>query len=705
MADLVETFNAITLARLAYLENTDACRKLWSEDDGSTFVWNTASLFASQGPGIPAVDMTHFSPINSRTDRWNGGSVISRNFIALAAHVGNLLNDTFKLVAPDNSVDTRTITAWRQVPGTDLLIAKFDQPILETITPAKRFSSDFATHCSQTYTPSYAGERIVPWLTTPLLVFFINGAKQICVGQLGQVCNGFIALTAATGYEAYYGPNTQRDSGNLIFVVTADGTPVTLANLLGWVGGPSQADRVTQTNALMDEMGGTAADHVQIEDVSAFDTYAAPEPPVQPPPYIPPQIGASGVSTTYKIYADGTGDFLTFAAFMADETAYLTAGTVIFEYQGTYDQLGDISELIEYMENAEEIYIVPKAGGEASPVAGVGHSFGRLTTGSVWGSNTMKKLVVRGTGVGRPSMTLNPTSLELVDFSDVRFFDPTSVSGANQIFFAITIGSSGRTVTFNLGNAIFCGVNPTAATNYGLVSIAGAGGANVNLNLDQCDLDGSYVKGNRFVAIIAAGTNGTINLAMRNTILAGSTMSMSLSGNVVIAEGSGGNLATGTLNTALNAVAVDITPAETWVDPAAFNYTLKAGSPAINVATTSPVALDMLGNARPRTVGTTSIVDAGVVQFVVGAITLTTTDGITWDFADVTGAATYKHSEDGGTTWSEPFTSSNFTLTSPSSTLAYALDTNGEVIAIGAGSLLVGNARTPAGHYLPWLKL
>ena len=693
--DLVTAINAAMTSRMSGLFASDATRKIWNPWDNTTpsYGWNASALTRI----APAVNMTHTAAWGSWLTM-NGGAVISPRFVSVAAHVSsNPIGQTMRFVAPDGTPVTRTIDAFQQVAGADLMIVRLSTALPSTITPAKRMPANWVNYVPRSYAPAWAPVlHYLPLFENRLIALYADRDRILNVAYMSQI-DGFVQIDECPAYTQFCSPIIDGTSGNDMLVIMPDGTPVVLAVVLSTSGGPSQAEYLAQGNAAIASLGGAVNEYFSTVDLSAYDTYAAPAIPdyTTGQVTIPYTYGGAGVVTKIKLYADGTGDFATCAALLDPASAfYATVGDVVIEYQGSADQLGAFSYDSTVTAGVfSRLFIQPKSGGEAGPkIIGTEHSLGALTL-KFSADSTLTEAVVSGTVIGKIIVTLGSAggSCTKCTFSNFRHRIIAALTGGTQYASNLSFGSDGSADlfprTFVLSN-VFDGSEVThTATNVNAYGISNTGFAGV-VQIYQTDIDATKVKGTGKALLFSFANDYSCatTLDMRNSVAVGTatTIGTSGSGGTLIYDGNCGGNFTYDANANLGTTSGK-TPASMWSGYATWDYTLTPGSPAIGNSTTSPVPLDIGGVARPRMLNGSPLVDAGPSTFVVGTVlglTVTRT-GAHW--TAYTGATGYQISIGGGAFSATGISGTTYTGTilPGQSVVVWALDSGSNVLAQG----------------------
>lgn len=205
-------------------------------------------------------NLTCASPWNSRGGRLRAGTAVSPDCIVLASHYGLLVGDVVRFVTLDNTVVERAIISRLKIGTSDMLIARLDSPLPDSITPAKLLPAAIAD-----YLPSlnYSMPIGVP------CVVLDQEEKALCseVSNIGGVSVGFRAPSDPTRSQ-YYEEIIDGDSGNPSFFAGAE-----VSYLVGaWQYSASApfADFERVSGAIA-TLGGIAP---ELANLSSFPTYS-----------------------------------------------------------------------------------------------------------------------------------------------------------------------------------------------------------------------------------------------------------------------------------------------------------------------------------------------------------------------------------------------------------------------------------------------
>ena len=321
------------------------------------------------------------------------------------------------------------------------------------------------------------------------------------------------------------------------------------------------------------------------------------------------------MATTYRIYAAGGGDFTTLQACMDDAEVQATTGNMIWEFFG---DVGVFNDLSSNPLTCDNLIIQPKAGSEASATAPSSTAtIGTGGTRSVIGAqlaNNVNSLTIKGTILGKVLVTRGGggSLFQTVVIQNCYQNITNALAGATQYGLEVQDGGNadGSTQTLTLANFVQTSVAQTSATNWSGVRVNNTGFAST-VNVYQCSMNETAVKGSGAGILIAHTGTVTTILDARNSGIIGTSLSVTKtgSGTLTYAGTCSGNRTTD-VNASLGTVSGVTTAA--WKDVATGDFNLPAGSALINVASTTPVPLDINGAARPRA---GNIVDGGVVNY------------------------------------------------------------------------------------------
>lgn len=255
---------------------------------------------------LSGVDITCFSPWNSRGGQQRAGTLISPQFAMCAQHFELLTGDTIRFVAADGSVVNRTIVDYRlQFGAFDAQIVKLSEPIGEEITPCKVMPAGYVA--SSGYL-----NGAYKWLPTSSLSSLNQGllGQEIALSNdvrpfpPALMCNQDkkcgIAATTSLGLGWTGGtlsPSQYEGKAGRIFYPALDvqslvrggcsGSPVffLIAGELCLLGvlfydnsvGSCFTDQLTHNSvqAVMDEMGSDGSDQLTSIDLSSFTDFSA----------------------------------------------------------------------------------------------------------------------------------------------------------------------------------------------------------------------------------------------------------------------------------------------------------------------------------------------------------------------------------------------------------------------------------------------
>ena len=694
--DLVTEINAAMTARLggvsASSRTPGSMEGTGTQDVYSAYGFATGNNVynASSIAGIaPAVDLTDTCSENGG-GVVDGGSLISPTFASMAAHVGMTAGRTFRYVDGGNSTTNLTVADWRQIPGSDLLIVKFATPAPLGCTPKKRLPANYANYFQLTYFPNWPGTPFLgatqlsaPFLVTPVLVLFIDRIKSINVAQWVGDWEYLASVSAPYSYPTFYTYPQEGTSGNDIFIVMPNGDKITLAEWYTSGAGVAQADLLAQINAAIDAMGGSSSDHLQTYDLSAYQTYAAPvvPPPVTYPPPIPaPLLLESNMATTFTVRPIG-GQYATIQQAVADAAVMGATGTVYLVCQGS---VGPLTLAVDTL-LCTNLFIIGDAGWTPGLINLNDSAVANMSTLSITDAgNATAAFNCTVSLVGMQIGNSSSSGLTAITFSDPGEENPgvgsvfTNFSAVNCRWrSAVTLGTGTKNLITIAGSA----TNPASGIPIGTASFAAcvmaietAGSSTnisvlsvsntasiINVNIYQCDLDITHIKGTGVGVKLAASQDGThtymatTNFAYSNSVITGAstsqaTFSTSVSGTSVI-NITGDGLISSDSQTNGTSLTHGVLAGTVWANASANDYTLHANSPAIGLYTTTLVNTGGInGIIWPRMVNRSSLVDGGAGGFVVQNLPITLTKSgqdLTLTWTNVAGTSSAKVSKDG----------------------------------------------------------
>ena len=208
-----------------------------TRNDGTATYVRSATHFAAD------VDLTCISVWNSGTDARETATLISPRHVVLAQHywddAGHGDDRTFRWVAADGMVVTRTLSSSQRIGTTDLRIGVLDSDVPATITPAKVLTAA-------------AASRI-----TGAAAIYTDQNQKVYVADIASLNDLTIAQSADTERSAFWksGGQVIGDSSHPIGLIL-DGEFVLLAAFNNSTSGPSIALNYVAVNAAMTTLGG-----------------------------------------------------------------------------------------------------------------------------------------------------------------------------------------------------------------------------------------------------------------------------------------------------------------------------------------------------------------------------------------------------------------------------------------------------------------
>lgn len=216
------------------------------------------------------VDLTPISPWNTYGGNKKAGTLISPRHLVLAKHYSPLAGMQFRFIKADNTVVTRTMTAFLDVANTDISVGVLDSDVPAGIGFVKILPVDALAkvpHVSTVYTstPAYG----IPGIgldQEEKAIVFEWAADYLSSPYQYAITRGPTDATRLTFHENI----VSGDSGNP-FCLIVNGALVLLFTWLGVTGGSSFRYHAAAVNSAMTTLGGGY--QLTTADLSAFPTY------------------------------------------------------------------------------------------------------------------------------------------------------------------------------------------------------------------------------------------------------------------------------------------------------------------------------------------------------------------------------------------------------------------------------------------------
>ncbi len=523
-----------------------------------------------------------------------------------------------------------------QIPGTDVVVFTFTTNV-ETagIQVANVMPSDW--------------RRYIDSSTNSIYTVFARQDRALYIGETTgarlDTTSTFVRFDLDTAEYADWGSAIPAgDSTGPLFVVI-DGSLVLLGTLQGgWPGDawvPSVADLTALKNYVED-----SGDSLTYADLSTFTETDNGSPDVQPVPTPGDDM------STYRI---GTGgDYATMAAAYAAWKLQTSSGDLTWTIIGgaaraaaaiTASELTNSTStpLIIIADTANTLAVSTAAVSATGGAANIRNAFTLTLDPVVIPSLTMRGIAFGSQGSVACKVTINHAGT-------------TSATIQNSLFCGL---SAGTTLAINsdngsvteLENVGFCNwIGPGTSTANSPVTISQLAGHGT-VSLSHCSAAVGNITG--FFDITMAD-NGILSLPLTNSIFSGTANTYKLFSTITLASGAAtlsitsSGVRGGVINNATAVAAAGVVVVEDWSDDCLDGLTntemykyvpgslqILANASTLCAATTTAIATDVDGDARPTTNGTQSeLVFAGMQNYVIddlyqllttGATTLTLT--------------------------------------------------------------------------------
>ena len=158
------------------------------------------------------VDLSCASPWNSSFGHWKAGTAISKRHFLQAAHYTTPPGVKIRFRGTDGKSVTRTIVATNQVSGSDIMVGLLDEPLPDTVHPARLLPKDFHRYLG--------GVDRLPGL----MLDFNEHAILSEFGPLPPAKRSFADSRAPTNElrRAFFEEVVEGDSGNPKFLLAGD---------------------------------------------------------------------------------------------------------------------------------------------------------------------------------------------------------------------------------------------------------------------------------------------------------------------------------------------------------------------------------------------------------------------------------------------------------------------------------------------------
>lgn len=605
MADLATKCSNEVRAMIAGKSPGAATQAIYSSiDDGALAYTRNPALFAA------AVDLSCLSSSNTgRSPSQDGGILLSPSVMVVANHFGSAKGASYTFTSPANASYTRTVIAEWNPYNSDILLARFSSPLPAAIKPAPVFAANLLQKLPiPVFDPSTGTYARVD---SPLIVFteqfrnlYIAGLKNPVWGASGTDVQEYSSSPADATLAAWWEHLVGFDSG-CGFGMILNGLFVALGV---WKSGGSAPSWEASGSSLVihgRQIAAKIAEWNLSESLSVINLSGYP---TVPNASVTPTPGVD-MSRTYKVYADGTGDFTTLAAaFNAAETN-ADVGAVIFEYQGA---VGDLA-MFNLFPNATSITVQPKAGYGATGVNNSLASMGAVSW--TFDDGDSYNLILSGQMIGVASFAISGGYAGSITLKNLRHRIITNLGTGARSAMSVASGGAGNLV-LNIANFISSFEIAQTGSNVRNIFLNPTG-TNWQVNLYDTTIDGQKTTGlsGGCLVIASDASASTVTLDARNTafLTTAGTSVRQLGGGVgtlTYAATCAGNRSTdanASLGTTSGLAVTDFAGADT------FNYNLSPTSVGIAGGTpTSPVSTDITGSPRPRPGAT--YVDVGAVN-------------------------------------------------------------------------------------------
>ena len=158
------------------------------------------------------VDLSCASPWNSSYGHWKAGTAVSKRHFIQAAHYTTPPGVKIRFRGVDGKSVTRTVVATNQVPNCDIMVGLMDEPLPDTVHPARLLPKDFA---------EYIGDEV---RLPGLMLDFDEHAILSEFGRLSPTPRGFADSFAPTNAlrKAFFEEVVEGDSGNPKFLLAGN---------------------------------------------------------------------------------------------------------------------------------------------------------------------------------------------------------------------------------------------------------------------------------------------------------------------------------------------------------------------------------------------------------------------------------------------------------------------------------------------------
>ncbi len=611
LPDLLTALNADATARINEQTPGAGSQNLWSTRDDSTptYVWNAASLFATESAAGKLTSIGVFNTSNT-----GSGLLVSQQAFIAAAHWGDMFGATVRFVSPDGTVRSGVLGHVHQVPGTDIAIYRFNAPIHSSIIPAKLLPANYT---------SYFADGSLP----PCYIYFTDQLKKIYLADASATMflNPAYSSVYANNYATittWFKQPVSGDSGNAWWSYIGGelvGLSTTYTGGAGGIG-PAFATSLAGINAEIIDAGGSAADFPALVDLSGFQTYTRSGggggPPVSATITIKPAGGGDYVSihTFLAALAGGTfggdvpttiiancypgniGSGLVAADWDALESVY-TNGNITLTFQAATAPTG-VSD-----SNAFCTGSVSSAGADATPI-GTNGFFGSLTwDGIQFGSSTAN---------GRLTGSLDVGGTYTIKNCIVHYSQDAGAVTQNLIN---AIGGAGG--TFNVyNNYLYIAVNQNASAVLRVINAQNTAGV-LNANVYHNALCNKSTTGT--ITGFVRSYAGTLNIDYRYNASLGPNSS-TLGFGTITTSGTANVNALSDYNVTSDTTGTTLSPGGHGVNSklntdawgTLGSRTIVAGSVLAGLGTVTPVAMDCVGTNRPQQ----NLVDGGPFEII-----------------------------------------------------------------------------------------
>lgn len=238
---------------------TSSAKPIYSTQNhaAATYVRNSACWAAS-------INLTAFSPWNSREANYRAGVAITPRHTIQAAHYPLAVSDTIRFITTGNAVVTRTVSGINSISGSDIQIALLDSDLPASITPIS-----FAPENLYDYLPS------LQTFSVPMLATDYEEKAFIKENFPAYWSNASHFATFRNSPTDPFSRMTEAiisgDSGNPVCMVI-NGSPVIISHWLGIDYGPLYHTFLTEIAAALTSLGGGHS--LSTVNLSSFTDYS-----------------------------------------------------------------------------------------------------------------------------------------------------------------------------------------------------------------------------------------------------------------------------------------------------------------------------------------------------------------------------------------------------------------------------------------------